>query len=58
MPLAPIDLVLHILYTELPLVKVKVKVSALPESSETNIDFTIAVVDVAQVYKTVTSVDV
>ena len=50
-------LVLNKLKTSSPLVMVKVIVSALPLSSETSIDFTIAVVNAAQVYKVVTLVD-
>ena len=57
-PFADTDLVLNKLYTSLPLVKVKVMVSALPESSDTIIDLKIAVVEAAQVYKVVTLVDV
>ena len=43
-PLAPIAFVLNRLYTVLPLVIVAVSVSALPVSSDTNIDLTIPVV--------------
>ena len=46
---ALIDFVLNKLNTSLPLVKVTVIVSALPESSDTSIDLNMAVVEVAQV---------
>tara|TARA_R100000458_G_scaffold19296_2_gene16893 strand:+ start:3001 stop:3294 length:294 start_codon:yes stop_codon:yes gene_type:complete len=53
-PLEDIDLVLNKLYTSEPFVSVRVIVSAFPESSDTSIDFTIAVVEAAQVYNVVT----
>ena len=56
--LAPTAFVLNRLNTAVPFVSVTVIVSALPESSETNIDFTIAVVNAAQVYSVVTPVPV
>ena len=49
-------LVLNKLNTSLPEVIVRVIVSAFPESSDTNIDFTIPVVNAAQVYNVVTLV--
>ena len=54
--LAPMAFVLNKLNTAAPLVKVTVIVSALPESSETNMDFTMPVVNAAQVYSVVTLV--
>tara|TARA_R110001583_G_scaffold44365_2_gene140651 strand:- start:1405 stop:1698 length:294 start_codon:yes stop_codon:yes gene_type:complete len=51
--LAPMAFVLNKLYTVVPLVIVSVIVSALPESSETNIDLIIPVVRLATVYKVV-----
>ena len=58
MPLADTDFVLNKLNTELSFVIVTVIVSALPESSDTNIDFTMAVVAAAQVYNVVRFVGV
>jgi hypothetical protein len=56
-PLADMDFVLNKLNTfELVSVIVTVIVSALPESSDTNIDFTIAVVAVGTVYSVVSDV--
>ena len=54
--LAPMAFVLNRLNTAVPFVSVAVIVSALPESSETNMDFTIPVVNAAQVYSVVTLV--
>ena len=54
--LAPMAFVLNRLNTAVPFVSVAVIVSALPESSETNMDFTIPVVNAAQVYSVVTFV--
>jgi hypothetical protein len=56
-PLADMDFVLNKLNTfELVSVIVTVIVSALPESSDTNMDFTIAVVAVGTVYSVVADV--
>ena len=55
-PLADTDLVLNKLNTDVSFVSVTVIVSALPESSDTIIDFTTAVVAAAQVYSVVTLV--
>ena len=57
-PLAPTALTLNKLNTDDPFVIVTVIVSALPLSSDTIIDFTMAVVSVAQVYNVVALVDV
>jgi hypothetical protein len=54
---ADMDLVLNKLNTSEPFVIVRVIVSALPESSDTSIDFTMAVVAVAHVYRVVTLVE-
>tara|TARA_R110001606_G_scaffold381706_1_gene543064 strand:+ start:6110 stop:6487 length:378 start_codon:yes stop_codon:yes gene_type:complete len=52
-PLAPTALTLNILNTEPPLVIVTVIVSALPVSSDTNIEDTNVVINAGQVYKVV-----
>jgi hypothetical protein len=53
-----VDGIVQKLNTSLPAVIVTVIVSAFPESSDTNIDFTIEVVAVGTVYNVVTLVDV
>tara|TARA_R110002126_G_scaffold98766_2_gene229804 strand:- start:1672 stop:1989 length:318 start_codon:yes stop_codon:yes gene_type:complete len=58
-PLAPTALTLNKLNTApAALVRVTVTVSALPESSDTNIDLTIDVIRLGAVYKTVAFVEV
>jgi len=52
-PLAPTALTLNILNTEPPLVIVTVIVSALPVSSDTNIEDTNVVINAGHVYKVV-----
>ena len=53
MPFAPTAFTLYILNTSDPLVMVNVIVSPLPESSDTKIDFMIAVVLAGHVYNVV-----